>query len=54
MPNEQEKIERYLNDEMNKTERDTFEEEIKRNKALADKVELNKDLSSFSEVEIWV
>lgn len=47
MPNQQEKIERYLNEEMSNSEKNIFEQEMKNSKALREEVALNKDLMSF-------
>jgi hypothetical protein len=47
MLNEQEKIERYLNGEMNDAEKSVFEQEMKNNKVLSDEVALTKDLADF-------
>lgn len=47
MLKEQEKIERYLNGEMQNPEKEVFEQEIKNNTDLSDKIAFHKDLLSF-------
>lgn len=53
MLHEQEKIDKYLKDEMTLTERQTFEKSLQNDKALADKLALHQDVRQFLKERVF-